>query len=66
MQLIINGEVREVAAALDGAALLQLLGLPAGTIVAELNGKVLQSGEFQAAVLRDGDVIELVTIVGGG
>jgi sulfur carrier protein len=66
MKLTLNGQVREFAEGLDGAGLLQLLGLPAATMVAEVNGLVLMSSEFQAAALGEGDVIELVTVVGGG
>jgi sulfur carrier protein len=64
--IIVNGEQRDVADGMNGAELLELLHLPASTAVAELNGKVLVSSQFQAQTLCTGDVIELVTIVGGG
>lgn len=66
MQIIVNGEPREVDGGISGAQLLALLRLPASTAIAELNGQVLVSSQFQAQVLYAGDVIELVTVVGGG
>ncbi len=66
MRLLINGATRELPEGLDGAALLKLLGLPGATLVAELNQQVLSSAAFQATELHDGDVLELVTVVGGG
>jgi sulfur carrier protein len=64
--ITINGEQREVAGSTSGAELLRMLNIPVVTAVAEYNGKVLNSDAFQRVVLADGDVIELVTLVGGG
>lgn len=66
MLITVNGTDREVDEGISGAGLLEMLGLPASTAVAELNGMVLVSSQFQAQTLNAGDVIELVTIVGGG
>lgn len=66
MLITVNGEQREVVDGISGAQLLAELHIPASTAVAELNGKVLMSSQFQAQTLKLGDVIELVAIVGGG
>lgn len=66
MLITVNGAPREVAEGSSGAQLLADLRLPASTLVAEVNGLVLVSSQFQAQTLCAGDVIELVTLVGGG
>ena len=35
-------------------------------VAVELNGEILQREQFERAVLRDGDVVEIVRMVGGG
>jgi sulfur carrier protein len=65
MKLMVNGEIREVAATklLD---LLAELGLqPAGTVV-ERNSEIVDRASYHETVLTKGDVLELVRIVGGG
>jgi sulfur carrier protein len=58
-----------VAEAPDGATLEVLigrLGLPAGRIAVERNGDVVPRGHYAGVVLAEGDVLEVVTLVGGG
>jgi len=65
MKLTINGEPREVTAAtvLD---LLTELGLnPQGTVV-ERNAALVARASYRETILADGDVLELVRLVGGG
>jgi thiamine biosynthesis protein ThiS len=65
LKLTINGEGREVAAA-TVLALLEELGLnPAATVV-ELNHAIVDRGAYRETSLAEGDVLELVRIVGGG
>lgn len=65
MQLIINGEERDTAAA-DIAALLAELGLNPGVTVVELNGRIVDRSAYPETGLVAGDALELVRIVGGG
>jgi sulfur carrier protein len=46
--------------------LLSSLGLRVGSVVVEHNGTALLRSEVQAAVLADGDRLELVRAVAGG
>jgi sulfur carrier protein len=65
MKLIINGQEREVAAATVWG-LLEELGLhPQGTVV-ERNREIVDRAAFRDTRLADGDVLELVRLVGGG
>lgn len=45
---------------------LQRLGYNPRLVVLELNGEILHHQHWSATCLQDGDVIEVVTIVGGG
>lgn len=66
MLLTVNGKPSDVA---DGTTLLQLLeslGLRPGSVVVEHNGTALLRSELTAAVLAEGDRLELVRAVAGG
>ena len=65
MKLTINGQDREVAAATVWS-LLEELGLhPQGTVV-ERNREIVDREAFRDTRLSEGDVLELVRLVGGG
>ncbi|MBM4294147.1 MAG: sulfur carrier protein ThiS [Deltaproteobacteria bacterium] len=65
MKVKINGEYREVGAA-TVVDLLTELGLhPQGTVV-ERNHEIVDRGAYQETRLAEGDVLELVRLVGGG
>jgi len=46
--------------------LLKLLGIDSATVVAELDGQIIERANFAATALKDGQSIELVRFVGGG
>ena len=65
MQLIVNGEPREVSAGtIQG--LLAELGLPAPAMLVEHNGVALHRREWEDHWLQKGDRIELIRVVAGG
>jgi sulfur carrier protein len=66
VQLTVNGGPRSVPDGTTLPALLQSLGLRAGSVVVEHNGTALLRSEVDRAVLADGDVLELVRAVAGG
>jgi thiamine biosynthesis protein ThiS len=47
-------------------ALLSVLGVDSATVVAELDGQIIERANFTATPLKDGQSIELVRFVGGG
>ena len=63
--LLVNGERREVPAGATLVELLQTLGFR-GRVAVERNGTVLRQAEHPQTQLEDGDVLEVVTFVGGG
>ena len=42
------------------------LGVDPRAVAVEHNGEILQRDEFPGAVLNEGDVVEIVRMVGGG
>lgn len=66
MNLTINGQKRQVDEGTSMEALLEQLGLKGRPVAVEVNGKLIRREERGNFVLREGDRVEIVTIVGGG
>lgn len=67
MDLLVNGEKRALqplTATVD--AVVEELGLPKERVAVELNGALVTRGARAVTIVRDGDVLEVVTLVGGG
>jgi len=64
--VIVNGMSSEVVDGTSLTALVESLGLRVGSVVVEHNGTALLRSELPAAVLADGDRLELVRAVAGG
>ncbi len=66
--LKINGEIKEFDGELP-ATLSQLLAhlkVDEATVVAEIDGAIIERANFAATKLSDGQKIELIRFVGGG
>ena len=66
MDIILNGEPRQVPGPSSLADLLQHLGLDPRTVVVELNRSIVRRVNLSATPLAPGDSVELVNFVGGG
>lgn len=66
MTITVNGETREVAEGGTVAELIEALGLAGAICAAEVNKAVVPRDERGRRRLADGDVVEIVTLVGGG
>jgi thiamine biosynthesis protein ThiS len=66
MRLTVNGRPREVAAGASLPALLDELAIDRRVIAVALNGEVLPRDQYDATILREGDRVEVVRMVGGG
>ena len=66
MLLFVNGEAKDVAAAITVEALVVLLGLDRRKLAVERNLEIVPRSAFAATALADGDRIEIVAFVGGG
>ena len=66
MRLTINGEAREVPHEMTVAELVAHLGLGEGPVAVELNREIVPRAQHGSRTIADGDVLEIVHMVGGG
>ena len=66
MRITLNGDRFEVAGPLTVTELLAQLDVDARRVAVEHNLVVLKRGTLDQAVVREGDEIEIVNVVGGG
>jgi sulfur carrier protein len=66
MRLTVNGAAHEVPDGITIRDLVARLGLDGGPVAVEKNLEVVPRAEHAHAVLREGDVVEIVHFVGGG
>lgn len=64
--LTVNGETRRAGAGLDVARLVLECGLANKPCAVEVNKKLVPKSRHATTTLHEGDVVELVTLVGGG
>ena len=69
MKIKVNGEEKKIELDQENAFLskaLKLMGYKPNTIVVELNNLIINSIKWGDVTLKDGDNLEIVSIVGGG
>ncbi len=66
MNVIVNGETRQIPENTSLAGLLQILELSSARVAIELNQNVIRRADWQAIFLHENDRIEIVHFVGGG
>jgi thiamine biosynthesis protein ThiS len=66
MTIQVNGESREIADGTSVTELLCELGVTQPHVAVELNLEVVPRAQHAGTALRDGDRLEVVTLVGGG
>ena len=69
MKIKVNGEEKKIELDQENAQLskaLNLMGYKSKTIVVELNDLIINSIKWEKVKLKDGDNLEIVSIVGGG
>jgi len=66
MRATVNGESLDLPEGLTVAALLQRLGVQGDRVAVERNGEVVKKARHGEQRLAPGDVLEIVTFVGGG
>jgi len=62
----LNGEPRSLERALSVAELVARLDLRSDQVAVEVNRALVRRAEHGTRELRSGDVVEVVTLVGGG
>ena len=69
MKIRVNGEEKEIDLDQENTRLstaLNSMGYKPNTIVVELNNLIINSLKWEKVELKDGDNLEIVSIVGGG
>ena len=69
MKIKVNGEEKNIKLDNEKALLsntLKLLGYKPNTIVVEVNDLIINSTKWENELLKEGDRLEIVSIVGGG
>ena len=66
MQIVVNGESREVAAGFTAAQLVEELGLTGRRVAMEVNLDIVPRSQYSQHSFSDGDKIEVVHAIGGG
>lgn len=66
MKVTVNGEEREIEPGTTVRELVERLGLGSAACAVEVNRSLVPRCEHETAVIKEGDTVELVTLVGGG
>ena len=69
MKIRVNGKEKIIELENEKALLsstLEFLGYKPNTIVVEVNNLIINSKKWESEILKDGDKLEIVSIVGGG
>ena len=66
MEIVLNGERRETPEGQSLRDLICSLELPTEAVVIERNGEIVDRFHYETVVLSQGDIVEIVRMVGGG
>jgi len=66
MQIRCNGRQQNIDKGTTIDRLLADLELPADSVVAEINKKIIDRDQYETLTLSEGDQVELIRFVGGG
>ena len=69
MKIRVNGEEKKIELKNEKALLsstLKFLGYKQNTVVVEVNNLIINSKKWENEIIKEGDRLEIVSIVGGG
>jgi sulfur carrier protein len=66
MIIRLNGEMRDVPEGVTVAQLLSSIGVPPARVAVEVNLEIVPRERYPHVRFADGDVVEIVSFVGGG
>ena len=68
MKIKVNGEERLIQSnkSISLNETIRLLGYSSNTVVVEVNKRIINSTEWEDLYIKNGDKLEIVSIVGGG
>jgi sulfur carrier protein len=66
MKIVLNGQERDIAAAISLAQLLETTGYADRRVAVEVNREIVPRSQYGERVLNAGDRVEIVHALGGG
>lgn len=66
LKIIVNGESLELASHFNIRELLKQLKITTPAVAVEVNQQIVSPCDYDRIQLQEGDVLEIVTLVGGG
>jgi thiamine biosynthesis protein ThiS len=66
IDVLVNGECRELPAEQSIASLLHSLNIPSDRVAIELNKSIVRKRDWESTMVAAGSQIEIVEFVGGG
>ena len=66
MQIVVNGENKEVSESIKIGTLLRELGIEDKTMASAVNMEVIKKDKWDSHQLKEGDKVEFLHFVGGG
>lgn len=66
MEITVNGEKRQLSESFTVVGLLQVLGIKPQSVAVERNLKIVPRGDMETERIEEGDVLEIIRLVGGG
>ncbi len=66
MTIQLNGEPHEVEEGTSVGGLLRILDIRVDQVAVEINLEIMEKGEFEGRVLKNGDRVEVMSFIGGG
>ena len=66
IRVVVNGDAHDVPPETTVAGLIERLGLVPAQVAVERNGELVRRAAHASTTLAGDDVIEIVTLVGGG
>jgi sulfur carrier protein len=66
MKIILNGQIKEFPSAPNLEDVIGQFCKDKNPVIAELNGAIIKDPQWKSTAVKEGDIIELVSFVGGG
>jgi sulfur carrier protein len=66
MKITLNGKENEAAPGTSVQAILETLGVKLEGVAVELNQEIVTRDRRSSTILKDGDKVEIIRIIGGG
>lgn len=66
MKIIINGQEKHFDRVASVRSLIESICRQPEHVIAEINGAIIKKDLWEKTPIKDGDTVELVTLVGGG